>query len=442
MTTPSAADPRHENPSWNRRRFLKGLGLGAALWPFVPPLSSFAAPGDAPTRLLVFYHPHGVASGWFPSGTEHDFALSPALAPLAPFQDRLVVVGGLSHAAALTGPGDSHQRGTQNLLTGTAMTGGLLPGGPSLDQVVAAQIGQDTAYPSLESATVPYVFPGIEALCASGPDQPIPMERDPYQQYVRVFGAFEHTEEELERLRAERGSVLDFVEARLEALTPAIASEDRPKIEAHLQAVRDIEHDLDTLGLLPPGCGLPMLAPGANPSANAHIPLLHQLHTDVLVAAFACDITRVATLQLGVNGGENFADWLPGIDDAYHPTAHDAIVGQPGKMEQYRAMNVWVAEQLASVLAKLDAIPEGDGTLLDHTLVLWCTSMANGGHGMHDMPFLLAGGAGGLLQTGRYLRYEATAHNALLVSVARLMGLGVDVFGDPALGAGGLAGIA
>ncbi len=426
----------------SRRRFLTTVGLSAAAWPLVPPLTSFANDGDAPTRLLIFYHPHGVASGWAPSGLNAEFTLSPMLAPLAPFQDRLVVVGGLRHLAGQSGPGDSHQRGTQNLLTGAMMTGNGLPGGPSVDQIVAAQIGRHTPYASLESATIPYVYPGMEMLNSAGPDQPIPGERNPYQQFQRVFGAYTEDELALDRLRAERGSVLDFVGGRLEALEGKIAAEDEPKIEAHLQAVRDIEQGLEALGQLPPGCVLPKAPPGLNPAAQPHVPALLRLHSDIVISALACDITRVATLQLGVNGGEFYEHWMPQIDDAYHPTAHDAIVGVPGKMQQYGQMNAWVAEQLAYVLQRLDTIPEAGGTMLDHTLVLWCTSMANGGHGMTDMPFVLAGGAGGALDTGRYLRFDGMNHNALLVSLCRLMGLEVDTVGDPAFGSGGLPGIA
>lgn len=429
-------------PATTRRRFLRSLGLAAAACPLVPPLTTFAAPGDQPVRLLVVYHPHGVGSGWFPSGGEQDFVLSEQLSPLQAFRERMVVIGGLSHLAGLVGPGDSHTRGTQNLLTGCPMTSNGLAGGPSVDQVVAAHVGGDTPYASLESAVVPYVYPGMELLNAAGADQPLPGERDPYQQYQRIFGAYTEDEAALQRLRSERGSVLDFVGGRIEALQGAVASEDRPKLEAHLQAVRDIEQDLDALGQLPPGCVLPDVPPGLSPSAHAHVPGLLRLHADIVVAALACDITRVATLQLGVNGSEQFGHWLPQVDDAYHPIAHDAITGVPGKMQMYRDMNRWIAEQVAHVLGRLDAIPEGDGTMLDNTLVLWCTSMANGGHGMSNMPFVLAGGAGGALQTGRYLRYDGVSHNALLVSVCRLMGLDVDVFGDPGLGTGGLSGIA
>lgn len=429
-------------PGLSRRRFLQGIGLSAAAWPLVPPLTTFAAPGDQPTRLLVFYHPHGVASGWAPTGGEHDFVLSPQLSPLTPFQDRLVVVGGLRHMAGLVGPTDSHRRGTQNLLTGRPSTHNELAGGPSVDQVVAQHIGQDTPYASLESATIPYVYPGMELLNAAGADQPIPGERSPYQQFQRVFGAYTEDEAALAKLRNERGSVLDFVGGRLDALKGKVAAEDRPKLEAHLDAVRDIESDLEALGQLPPGCVLPEAPPGLNPSAQADVPGLLRLHSDIVISALACDITRVATLQLGVNGGEFYEHWLPGIDDAYHPIAHDAISGIPGKMEQHGLMIHWVAQQLAYVLGRLDAIPEGDGTMLDNTLVLWCTSMANGGHGMNDMPFVLAGGAGGALETGRYLRFDGVNHNALLVSLCRLMGLQVDSFGDPSFGSGGLSGIA
>ena len=426
----------------SRRAFLRGLGISAAAWPFIPPLTSFADDPSTPTRLLVFYHPHGVAAGWGPSGIGNDFVLSDILSPLAPFQDKLVVVGGLTHVAGQSGPGDSHRRGTQNLLTGTPSTANELAGGITVDQLIAQHIGQDVPYPSLESAAIPYVYPGMELLHATGADQPVPPERDPYQQFQRVFGAYTEDAAALEALVAERGTVLDFVGERLEALEGKVATEDQAKIDAHLQAVRDLEDNLASLGQLPPGCVLPEATPGLDPSAQPHLPSVLRLHTDIIVAALACDVTRVATIQLGVNGGEFFEHWLPQITNAYHPIAHDSITGVPGANAQYADMNRWIGEQVAYVLARLDAIPEGDGTLLDHTLVLWCTSMANGGHGMADMPFVLAGGAGGALETGRYLRFDGLAHNALLVSVCRLMGVQIDTFGDPAFGSGGLPGIA
>jgi hypothetical protein len=230
--------------------------------------------------------------------------------------------------------------------------------------------------------------------------------------------------------------VLDRVYRDLQRVHPRVAAADRGKIQAHMDAVRDIEHALDSTG----ECTAPDLEAGLNPNSMSDIPRLFQVQWELLARALACDMTRVASLQFSVSENDQIIyDWL-GIDYEVHHLITHSNTG-PAKAD-LAVIYRWYSEQVAYFLDLLDSIPEGDGTVLDNTLVVWGSEIGRGwDHSFQQVPFVLAGGASGAWPTGRFLQLGGVEHNRLLVSVARAMGVDIDTFGLTDVSTGGLPGL-
>lgn len=434
------------NRRFGRRQLLAGLGAAAALAPFLP-LSSRADAGVAPKRLLVFFHPHGtIRSQWLPTGNGTNFELSPILAPLADFKSKLVVVDGLRLYPQ--GPvGGPHTVGPAWVWTGSRMADSdefkhdcCAPHGwntgPSVDQAVAKVIGQSTPFSSLEFGvhTGGYKWPGSRISYAD-PAKPMDPIDSPLEMYKKLFGSFGIAQEDLDRLRAEQHSVIDLVKGDLTSLGPKMGSQDRIKIEAHLESLRGIEKRIDSISQCTPP-GEPM---SVDAGANDAIPVVSRLHIDLLVAAFACDLTRVATLQYSVGENSGFRFTWRGIDKGHHELSH----GEDGP--ELLSIYTWYAEEMAYLLQRLSEVdePGGNGTkLLDNTLVVWGSELAvPQSHAWEPLPFVLAGGAGGAINTGQFLQYNQENHCRLLTSVCQAMGLDVEAFGNLDTGGGALSGL-
>jgi hypothetical protein len=412
-----------------RRQMLAGLGAGLGLAPFVPALELMAEQSGVPKRLLVFYQAHAsILHHWRPEGSETDFALSNILAPLTPFRDRLIVLDGL--VAGATGGADAHAhvRGGYGLTTGrSAIAGGSKghPAGLSFDQLIANAVGDATAFKSLQFGVGS--SPHYSAAVA-GPSAPIPPEIDPAVMFQRLFEDFDPSDEGAAARRlAKRRSVLDAVDQNLGLVREGVGVADRHRLDAHLDSVREIEKTLEQLQNAG-GCAPPDLPAGLEPSDPEAFATIGPVQRQLITAALACDLTRVITFQWGNQSGGNTFSWL-GAEDDYHHTAHRAGAGSINNAETYLPAAVWFAEQFRDLLAQLEAVDVGDGTLLDHTLVAW---MGTVGHGISTVPIVLAGGERLGLRTGRYLQLDGET-NDLMVRIAQLMGLPeVDTFGDPA----------
>jgi hypothetical protein len=435
---------------WSRRALLQSLGAGVAASPFVPLLNASGQEPVVPQRLVLIYTPHGtIYDAWKPQGSSSDFTLSPILQPLAAHQSKLVILDGLEITHSnVSAP--SHTEGFSLLWTASNLgqgsqfnfQGDLFDWvtGPSVDQTIAQQIGGATAFPSVELA----VRPGggnapNTRMIYSGPAQPVQPEGDPHEAFDRIFaGVTPNTgpDPAVERAKAEKQSVIDAVKSQLTRLEPKVAQADRLKIEAHLEGVRALERRLQ-MGYSPAACAPPELGGGSDDMAA-----IWDQQWDVLSGALACDLTRVASLQLryGDNDGDSYP-WL-GVNGSHHEMSH-AGDGDAGARDQLTKIYTWYAERIAAFLDKLAAIPEGDGTLLDHTLVVWGSEVGKGNnHSFDRIPFVLAGGCGGKLVMGRYLTYDGVPHNRLLVSLCQLLGLdGVTTFGTTDQGSGPLAGL-
>ena len=442
----------------SRRRLLKGAAGAAIALPFLNAMTRRGRADSAfPKRFIVWFTPDGnIHENWVPTGTTTNFTLSRILAPLAPYQDKLVILDGLTDQVGNYGqePGDDHQRGMGTMLTGVHLLDGTqqggcttcpaagLAGGISVDQAIANAIGTTTKFKSLELG----VQAGSSGAWAysnyTAANSPLPLDNDPRSVFARVFADLGVDAAALARLRAERKSVLDAVADSYTALSARLGPDDKQKVDGHLSTIRDLELRLTTPGATVGGsCAKPPEPAMLDVMANDNFPTVGKLQMDLLVMALACDLTRVATIQWENSVGDVRFTWLPGqnITRGHHDMSHDGDdVTQT--IEWLTQINLWYAQQLAYFLGELAKIPEGAGTMLDNTLVFCCNELARGNvHSHNPMPYLLAGGAGGGLKTGRFLTYNGDPHNNLLVSLMNVMGVQATTFGDPNFCTGPLA---
>jgi hypothetical protein len=446
----------------NRRDFLRGTGGVAVALPFLTSLRSKRAhaQGEFPTRFCVFVHPNGVIpSTWFPTAgsSPTDFSLNTSMAPLEPFKDKLVVTQGINMPSLATGPGEPHQKGMGGLLTGWPLlepgpdSGAFVGGdgsvagwgsGISLDQRLAQSIGLTTKIASLQlgvRATTAEVRSRFSYL---GPAMPLPPINDPTVTFDQVFGDFSTEENTLALLQAQRRSVLDTVAGQFNLVKGRVSPQERLKLEAHQDMVRSIERRLTGEVLDGDHCLMPLAPPAVDWDNEENMPLVTQLQLDMLAMAFVCDVTRVATFQFSNAQNHIRFPWIdikpedpeiftPSLGDG-HSLSHAGPSNEAAAFERtLRA--TWFMQQMAYFLDRLDSIPEGDGTVLDNTLVLWMNELAVGNtHSHNNMPFLMAGGASGAIHTGRYLQFaNGASHNQLLLAILQAFGVDEMSFGDP-----------
>lgn len=444
----------------SRRALLRGAGGIAIGLPFLDAMlregRAAAQPtAAAPQRFVVFFSPDGsIRENWTPTGTETNFQLSRILAPLAPHKQRLIVLDGVDNEAAKHGLGDDHMRGMGAMLTGIELLPGStqggagdpagLAGGISVDQKIAGQIGGSNKLKSLElgvqAGSAGTVW-GYTAYAAAG--QALPPVNDPAAIFSRVFTDVGSGQSALAKLAAERKSVLDAVAASYGALSPKLGSADKQKIDQHFTQIRELEQ---RLGAAATPVGQACVKPAAPGSldfrANDNFPAVGKLQMDLLVMALACDLTRVASLQWENSVGDARFTWL-GIDRGHHDMSHDAD-SNGDTLEKLTQINIWYAQQLLYLMDAMAKVPEGDGTLLDNTLIFWCNELSRGNvHSHPEMPYLLAGGTAAAAQPltmGRFLSYSGSVpHNNLLVSLLNVFGLPDKTFGNPAYCSGPLA---
>jgi hypothetical protein len=337
------------------------------------------------------------------------------------------------------------------MLTGTTLDAGPFGGvqappagwasGPSVDQRIADFIAGETKLRSLELGVQVGSADNWGRICYRAADQPLPPEDDPAAVYARVFAELHTDPAVLAAERARQKSILDTVAGEYQRVSAELGSADRQRLEAHLDAVRDIEQRLTQVGRVGgAACSDPVITP-VDKDDNDAFPAVGALQLDLLAMALACDITRVASLQWSRSVSQTRFTWL-GIDEAHHDLSHlpddDATA-----LDKLSRIESWYATQLATLIAKLKAIPEGDGTLLDNTVILFCNELAKGNtHSRQDAGYVLAGRAGGALETGRFLRYDGNVpHNGLLISLLNAMDVPDQTFGNPDWSNGPLSGL-
>lgn len=426
-----------------RRQLLRALGSAGIGLPLLSSLGGQGARAQAsaaPKRLILMYTPNGVIhDGWWPTDvtSESEFTLNQIHQPLAPYQDRLILLKGVDHKVALAGTtGGPHQRGIGGLYTaqtlgeGTFVDGcGKTAGwanGVSVDQEAAAVVGQSTALKSLELGVRALENDVQGRISYSAAGQPLPPMNSPLDVYNRLIAAPGFSVEPSDPLLARRKSVLDAVGEQFSALSSEISAEDRQKLDAHHELLRDIERRMSASAN---GCAIEAQPPVLDPASENDMPTIADLEVDLLAMALSCDLTRVASLQISTALNRIRYPWLNSLGEG-HSLSH-SFGSDPDAAAQLIERGKWHAGLIARLCDRLDATPEGDGSALDNTLLVWCSEVSLGNSHSHtDMPFLIVGG-GWHFRTGRYLQLSNASHSNLLVSLLNAMGLPVQTFGVP-----------
>ena len=429
----------------NRRAFLRGLGGLTVGLPLLDSLQARAQTGVYPRRLVIIYTPNGVVrDAWFPTAgaNERDFLLGPCLSPLQPFKDKLLVLDGMHLQVAIdVAPGEPHQRGMGALLTGRGLMPGDFVGGDgqragwgsgiSVDQYVhqLTSGGRRSLQMGVRTGTVAEVR---NRLSYMGAGMPLPPVDDPVALFDDLFTDLMTEPEALRTLRLQRRSVLDTVQEQFGQVLPRLSGTDRRKLDQHFTLLRELETRLTTPPVGALGCQIPDRPPVRAADDEATMAPLAQSQMDVLAAALACDQARVATVQISSAINALRYPWAP-VDSNLegHMLSHMGDSDTSAR-QQLTRRHTWHAEQVAYLLARLAAIPEGAGSVLDNTLVWWCNELSVGNaHSQLNMPFVLAGSCGGFFDTGRFVTLADAPHHRLLLSILRAFDIPDATFGLP-----------
>ncbi len=455
-----------------RRQLLQALGLGGLSSFFHRPSTAHADGTAFPTRIVFYVQPHGhIPDAWnmpIPGGPTNQFAerslldlqstdFSPTLQPLYGFRDRLLAIEGLSHTSALAdiaavtraGSGDlnNHQIGVADVLTGTRalqQSGTYCTGGArSIDQELATRGSAPGRFDSRVYGFNYIPNSVVSPFSYLGPGQATPMVSDPSTAFSDLLGYVTPVAAPTSRadlLRSLRPSVLDAVGNEYNLLAPKLGTSGRQKLDLHRALVRELEQSLastdPSMARSAPKCDTTFASTpvGVNvgPSVRQFMSLIR--------LAFACDLTRIVTFSAPVPQCPELG--YP-ADVTFHGYAHQSILGNTSCGQMYSPLaaqamtdlDAWHAGHVAYLLAQLDSVAEGSGTLLDHTVVVWVTELATPTHQHFDVCTLLAGGGNGFFRTGRYVRYPRTLpspmpnqpllgppHNRLHVSLMQAMG--------------------
>ena len=422
-----------------RRSFLKGAGLALglplldAMSPAHTALAKTAA--AAKMRLGFVYFPHGaIMDKWTPATEGPDYELSPILEPLKAFRQQVTVVSGLGNRPAQSAAVHAIVPGTWLSCVHPRETHEAY-GGITVDQMAAAKIGQETPLPSLEVSTE---APGTGGACDraygcsySGtisfrtPTTPLPMEYNPRSLFQRLFGRGSSAEER-KLLTSQYASLLDMVADEAKDLERSLGARDRAALGDYLESVREIERrvqkaskqDLSNLKLP----DVPVGIPDAFPDQMT-------LMFDIMALAYQADLTRVQTMMMAAEVSNMTYNHI-GISDAFHPVSHHQ--NDPTKKDKLVRIQRWHTEQFAKFVKKLADMPDGEGSVLDHSLLVYGSNMSNSdAHNQFPLPTSLIGGACGAMKSGRHLRVpDHTPLSNLLLTVLHKAGVEAEAVGD------------
>ncbi len=424
-------------PYRTRREFIRDLGLGSAALPFILNLPSlgFANQQRRKQRLVVMFSPNGVVPPTFWPDQEGPLTtLKESLQPLEPFKDRTLVLHGICDK--VRGDGDNHMRGIGCLLTGSELYPGNIQGGShtpagwasgiSIDQEIKNHFQADpatrTRFGSLEfGVMVPNRADTWTRMVYAGPNKPLAPIDDPYQMFNKLYGRMKD--------RESLKSIMDDLKDDLRKVEARVSAEDRRLLEEHASFVREMEQELKAADK-DVGHAVPQLEQGVR-KENDTMPRTTKMQIDLMVAAFAADFARVATLQITNSVGGARMRWLK-ISEGHHELSHKEDRDKESQ-DKLTRINKWYCEQLAYLAKRLAETPEpgGKGSLLDNTLLVWTNELGKGNsHTLDNIPFVLVGN--GLdFRMGRSIKYPRVAHNRLLMALAHGMGHRVKTFGNP-----------
>ncbi len=427
----------------SRRTLLKGAGAAVALPlldAMVPALVKGA--GTAVRRLGVVYHPNGVIyDQWLPTGIGKDYKLSPTLAGLEPFKDQLLVITGLASdtAEALGDGGGDHSRASGSYLTGVHIkkSDTALENGISMDQIAAKHLESDTQLSSLQLASDDNSLMGSCDLgysCAYSstlswltPTLPLMAENNPRVLFERMFGSSDSTDAQVRAARLQQDkSLLDSVNARVNQLQKKLGKSDNRKVDDYLTSLRDVERRIQKAEeqSAKEVTGIPQPA-GIPDTFEAHVGLLY----DLQLLAYQSDLTRVITFMYG---REQTGRPYPqiGVPEPHHPITHHQ--NDPVKMEKCTRIQRHHIKLFAEYLEKLRKTPDGDGSLLDHMIILYGGGISNSDRHTHGpLPTLVLGGGSGTLKGGRHVVYpEHTPLTNLQLTLLNKLGVPREKLGD------------
>ena len=436
-----------------RRHFLKGAGGVVMALPLFESMGARAQSEGVspPKRFVTMYNPNGtIHEAWFPTGSESEFELGEIHQPLAHHKDKLLIFQGIDAKVTATGPGGPHQRGIGSLFTGRELLEGEFvdgcgsragwANGISIDQAIANQIGLETPLKSLEIGVRASEADVQARISYAGPGQPLPPINDPLEVYQRLFANFVATPIDPNDPTDQRASVLDAVQTQFALLEQQLGSHDRQKLAQHLELVRDLERRIGVGAAAPRSCEEPLAPPSLDPNSENDMPAIMQAHLQLLAVAFACDLTRVASLQISTGFNRIRFPWLDSLSEG-HSLSHSGPTNETAQL-QLVARAKWHSEQLAYFMDLLSQIPEGDGSVLDNTAILWGNEVSLGNtHSLTNIPYLIAGNAGGAINTGRFASYSAASANDLLCAVLNAYGVEAATFGHPDFASAPLSGV-
>ena len=429
-----------------RRAFLKGAGATLALPLLESMTPAFAGALDSAakpaTRLSIVYVPNGlIMDSWTPAAEGAAYEMTPILEPLAPFRNQLLVLTGLSNKPAEIRKGEStgpHARAGATFLTGIHMKPGTELG-ISVDQLAANELGKHTQLSSLEltlesgetgagadgADTEAY----LNTISWRSPTTPLPVENNPRAVFERLFGESDTTDpaERLRRLRKDR-SILDSVAEDVARLMGGVGTGDRAKLAEYLDGIRDIERRIEQAEEMSASSKkLPVL------DRPAGLPVAYDEHAklmfDLQALAYQTDMTRVGTFCMAREKSERSYREI-GIDEGHHALTHHG--GDKSMIARVVQINIFQCKMFAHFLEKLRSTPDGDGSLLDHSVIMFASSLSDGNaHAPTNLPVLLAGGGAGRIKGGRHIRYpKDTPLTNLFLTMLDMTGVRVDHFAD------------
>jgi hypothetical protein len=427
----------------SRRDWLRATGAAGLLFPFLRPRPAQAAPSP---RLVLLMQTNGTgqsnfwpAPGAFTSPILAPITGDPRLAPSA------TVIRGLVNRDG--GSGNGHDQGFAGLYSGARSVGTFSdPWGNaiSLDQILRKRLPFAEPFPTLNCGVLASDTPPFKthrrSFSYTGPRQQVPTEIDPYKLYARFFaggtpGGVDPVATAKRRLLYKQ-TVLDAVNADLKGLHDRAGAHDRERLDAHATALREMERRLGATlapdaGLAARCGGVSLPAEGLDINAEDNVPTLIRMMFDLLALALACQLTRVVTFQFGNAGEKWYYRWL-GLDENSHDDiAHRDDGLSPAITAKVLAINLWHAQQVAALASALAQLPETDGTVLDHSLVVWGNELATGPHGLENIPVVLLGKAGGRLKTtGLVVDRGVQDYHRLGTSLLNVMGVPAQGFGE------------
>ncbi|MBK7857664.1 MAG: DUF1552 domain-containing protein [Archangiaceae bacterium] len=426
----------------SRRTFLRGAaGISLAL-PMLEAMEARAQPVTRTRRLVIFFTPDGFYRPTFDiTGTETAFTLSPTLASLAPLKSKLTYYDNIDQKSSMDSSygNNGHDRGMAGILTGAKTSPKRLSLGMSIDESIARRIGAPPGgFASLVLGVQTANVAGFSRICFTGADTPIAPQENPQTTFNRIVGATS-TDPAVMKRRAQRKMVVDYVLDDYKSLRSKVGTADKLRLDAHVNAVETLQTELNnTSGA---SCSIPTFN-----FAGADYPRLVKLQTDLAVLALKCDLTRVVVIQCSKSVSRVVPNWLmwngAPIEKEHHDLAHYGDGANDAAMLE--VVDKWYGDQFAYLCNQMNAVTEAGGfTLLDNSMTTLVSEYGLGtSHSMVRTPYLVMGSGGGLLKTGRFIKFPAgTNHNKVLVTMDRVMGGTSNVYGDPAYAQGPLPGV-